>query len=321
MFTNFKNYQKYELFDKFFGQNGSFIMFCLQQHHIRVEFVDTLSIEQAVKEINELSNPQIIVWYIGCNGLRKAGSDYYKDNLLNPVLRQNFSSTFWLVDLTSWNAFKNPLGSIQKSNSCCDTIEQFSDKRIKCIRTSKIFKKIQEIKDRDFIDYFRKALRREFICEASKNFPNTNITIKEIFSNDCPIMTDWFDHDANKCYSIFQYLEGCLLIEEIFNHFVANDSTSDLEITFALPNDELKYYRDDLGSFQTDIEFIIGKRCNELGIKTLSLRIRFLAFQYGNRLQDRPYNQPGKVLKRNTFSYYDVTDIDGEMINTNILEN
>src|SRR5580704_3571692 len=116
-----------------------------KQNFVSVEFHNGLSIEQVVDEIKTLSNPQIIVWYIGCYGLRKSGADYYKQNLFTPLLQQNFQCTFWLSDLTAWNAFKNPRSSINKSSRCCDLIETYSDTHFKCIRSSKIFKKMQEI--------------------------------------------------------------------------------------------------------------------------------------------------------------------------------
>ena len=51
---------------------------------VRVEFADGLSVQQVTEEINQLSSPQIIVWYIGCYGLRKSGVQFYKDGLISP---------------------------------------------------------------------------------------------------------------------------------------------------------------------------------------------------------------------------------------------
>ncbi len=114
---------------------------------VDVEFIDGLNTEQVITNICQLSNPQVIVWYMGCYGLRKAGVQFYKDFLISPILNQNRPATFWLVDLTGWNAFKNLHGSIHRSNSCCDIIESFSDSRIKCIRSAGIFKKMQHLRE------------------------------------------------------------------------------------------------------------------------------------------------------------------------------
>jgi len=282
------------------------------QHHINVEFIENLPIETVVAEINKIKNPHVVIWCIGCNGLRKAGADFYKHNLLTPVLHQNPESTFWLMDLTAWNAFKKTRSSIAKSNRCCDMIERFSGNQLKCIRSSQIFQKMQEISDQDLIDYFRKAFRRDFICEGSNHYPNKGIFVKEIFSNHCPIMIDWYEYDANKCYSIFQYLEGCLIVDEIFKQSIVYDQRCDFQIIFALPNNESKYYKDEQCSFQNDIEFIINKHSELFNLEKINLEIKFLTFKYSSQLEHRPYNAIGKVIKPKNLSYDDIV---GRLLN------
>lgn len=278
----------------------------LTTYSLEVDFCELLSIEQTVKEISCLSNPQVIVWYIGCYGLRKTGVEFYKNCLFHPTFKNNMYATFWLVDLTAWGAFKNRQGSILKKNSCCDRIESFSDERIKCIQTAKTFQKMQEISSAELVNYFKVALAKKFVWEASEHFSNNNICIREIFSNNCMIMSDWYDSDAAKSYSVFQYFEGCLIVEEIFIKLLTEEMTDDFQIVFAIPNDEIKYYKDMSNSFRDDVLFLISRRCADLDIKKFNLQIKFLAFQYGTALQDRPYNAPGRVLKGKHLSYEDV---------------
>ena len=64
--------------------------------------------------------------------------------------------------------------------------------------------------EKDLVSYFRKSLQQDFIHDSSKNFPNVNVRVAEIFSDNCPVMTNWYDYDVSKTYSVFQYLEGCL---------------------------------------------------------------------------------------------------------------
>ncbi len=263
---------------------------------VLVSFANSQPIEQVINEIKLFSNPQIILWYIGCNGLRNEGAQFYKNSLIVPILMQKPEATFWLVDLTAWGAFKDSFGSINKSSSCCDAIEQFTDPRIKCIRSSVIFKRMQDLSDPELIDYFRIALRKNFLHKPSEKFSNKNILVKDIFSDRCPVMEDWMTQDVSKAYSVFQYLEGCFLIEEIVTQMKG------CQITFALPNDEIKYYRDELDSFQKDVSFFLSRRC----LENIEVQIKFLAFQYGNELQHRPYNMPGHKLKPKQLSYLDV---------------
>lgn len=282
----------------------------ISEHNVNVTFRDKLSTEQVVAEISHLSNPQVIVWYVGCYGLREAGVKFYRDFLISPTLNENSNATFWLVDLTAWSAFKNPQCSITKAHSCCDAIEKFSDHRIKCIRSAKIFRKMQEMSEKDFFDYFNKALCRDFISKTSRNFPNKNILVKEIFPKSCTIASQWKNHDVSKAYSIFQYLEGCLLVDEILTQDIMSQ---DIQLVFALPNDEFKYYKDKQDSFRKDIEFLISKRCSERNVKKISLNIQFLSFKYGSHSHERPYNAQGETLKNKNLTADDIIGYIEEM--------
>ncbi len=277
-----------------------------QNCSVLVKFIDELSTSEVVTAISSLSRPQVVLWYIGPTGLKKAGVEFYRDSLVSPLLNNNSETTFWLVDLTAWSAFRNVRGSIQNASSCCIAIQKFSSRKIRCIKASDIFKKMQTIREQELLEYFEKALDRGFIRKASVNFPKRNILTREIFSSDCPLMTHWYDQDVGKSYSVFQYLEGCLLCEEIFLKLYQEEARRTTEIVFALPNDELKYYHDNENSFQKDVEFLINKRCEELGISGISLNISFFAFKYGSKSEYRPYNAPGKVLKQNSLFYEDI---------------
>jgi len=252
--------------------------------HVSVEFSDVMSVEEVVEEIGRLEHPQIVVWYIGAYGLRKAGVDFYREKLIRPVLEKKADATFWLVDLTAWGAFRDRHCSVYKESCCCVVIDRFSDPRVRCIRSAKLFKKMQKMED---VEYFKKVLGRDFIHKPSRGFPKRGFCVREIFKDDCPVMEDWYDQDTGAAYSVFQYLEGCLMVDEILEQ-----TKRDAQIVFVLPNDELKYYRDELGSFQKDVEFLCG-----------NVRIKFLAFKYGTEKKQRPYNAPGKVLKRGNLTY------------------
>lgn len=272
---------------------------------ISVEFSDELTTEQVVSAVGQLSNPHIVLWYVGSYGLKEAGVHFYRNFLISPSFEVNPTAKFWLVDLTAWGAFKNLNCSIRKNHSCCDVIEDFYDDRIKCIRSSKIFKNLQEISDKEVVGYFNKALRRDFIARLSQNFPPSNITIGDIFHKSCPLADQWRHYDTSHAYSIFQYLEGCLVVEEILQQCLQANS-SEIQIVFALPNDELKYYRDEMGSFRDDIEFLVLNRFKNFDISSIHIRINFYSFKYGTRIDHRPYNTPGKVLRSKELFYSDV---------------
>jgi RimJ/RimL family protein N-acetyltransferase len=272
------------------------------QCQVSVKFVDGLPVEEIVDKIGHLKNPQVVVWYIGAYGLRKAGAEFYREALINPVLQENEGAMFWLVDLTAWGAFKHREHSVHKASCCCEAIDKLANHQIRCVKTGEIFKKMQAISDGEVIDYFKAALRRGFVHHSSRDFPNKGILVREVFKGDCPVMEEWFDHDVGKCYSVFQYLEACLLIEEIF----LQKKVRDLRVVFALPNDELKYYWDEEGAFQKDVAFLISRQCRALKWHHVDVKIKFLTFNYGIHKNQRPYNAPGKVIKRKDLAVKDI---------------
>ncbi len=254
-----------------------------------------------VEEIKKLEFPQIFLWYIGISGLKQGGVDFYRDFIISPLMEAQNHSAFWLVDLTAWGALRRSQNSITQFSSLCENIDGFSINGIKVVKTSDIFARMKNITDPIVLKYFRRAMKRAFIKASSEDVPLTNITIRSIFGDDCPILEDLYDCDASRCYSILQYLEACLLIEKI----VLQSAQKEIQIVFALPNDEIKYYKDREGSFQKDVEFLINQA---LCCDGLIINVKFLCFRYGDNKSHRPYNAPGNVLKKNRLKRNNITN-------------
>jgi hypothetical protein len=273
--------------------------------HVNVEFLENLTINQVTQHITYLFCPHVIIWYIGCKGLRSNGVQFYRDYFIGPLISLHPEVTLWLMDLTAWGAFKTPQCKVHNFSSSCSSIDSLDKFGIKCIKSSKIFDKMQKLSSEEIINYFKFALARDFISKSSLQHANVNIRTGDIFGDQCPIINEYYNYDASKSYSILQYLEGCFLVEEIFLQQMANQK-SDIEIVFALPNNELDYYRDENQSFQCDVQFLIERICKENGLRDVKINIKFLGFKYGVALSDRPYNAPGKVLKNNKLSYEEI---------------
>ncbi len=167
---------------------------------------------------------------------------------------------------------------------------------------------MREISDPELVYYFRKALQQDFIRQPSNGFAQIGTRVREVVGANCAVIADWYDCDVSQAYSVLQYLEGCLIVEEILARVVCGRQSTDQQIVFVLPNDELKYYRDEHSSFQQDVEFLLAKRCEELNIRNLNLSIKFLSFRYGTQVEHRPYNAPGKVIRSRDLSYEDIVD-------------
>ena len=277
--------------------------------NVNVEFKENLTTEQVIQEISQFSFPQVILWYIGCRGVRINGIEFYRDCLIKPLLAKHPNIKFWLMDLTAWGAFKTPSCKVNNFSSSCNTIDSLDKFGIQCIKSSEIFKRMQSIDSEEVIKYFRKALAREFISKPSLHHSNINIRLGDIFCEQCHIICEYYNYDASKAYSILQYLEGCLVVEYIFLQQMANQK-SDIEIVFALPNNELDYYKDDAQSFKMDVQFLIETICKENGVNNINLSIKFMGFKYGSCRNDRPYNAQGKVLKNSKLRYEDIIGID-----------
>lgn len=273
---------------------------------VDVSFRQHLTIAQIIDEILKLSNPQIVLWYIGCYGLKEKGALFYRDSLINPLLQQNPMTTFWLMDLTAWNAFKTKGCSIHKRSHCLDVIEKLQSDHVRCISSATIFEKLFNISDQELINYFRCALQKSFTSKKSQLFPNLDIKMKEIFEN-CLFIEPWNEYDVSKCYSIFQYMEGCLLIDEIFEKTILEKKQNEHQIIFVLPNDEFKYYQDDESSFKNDVEFLLLRRLETFKLPIQQVSIQFLSFEYGQMSEHRPYNAPGKIVKKKELTLDTIT--------------
>ncbi|MES2273151.1 MAG: hypothetical protein V4487_03045 [Chlamydiota bacterium] len=267
--------------------------------YLTVKYDKELNISQIIDKIGNLNAPHIILWYIGTSGLKKWGAEFYRDLLITPILNINEKATLWLVDLTAWGALKNPKISIKKYSNHATTIDNLNNERINCIKSSDIFNKIKSITEQHIINYLEKALSRNFIWQASANIPSNHLNIRDLFENSCCLLSKFYDFTTSKSYSMLQYLEGCLLVEEII-HKTLNKVTDEkeIQIVFALPNDEIKYYQDETNCFEKDLKFIISNLHNKK-TNDIKITVTFFSFKYGEFSHQRPYNAPGKTLKKN----------------------
>jgi hypothetical protein len=277
-----------------------------EQHEINIKFTNELPLHKVVTNLSEISSPHIILWYIGSYGLKKGCVEFYRNNLISPILAQNSEATFWLVDLTAWHAFKSPNGSILKASSCSRVIQNYNDHRIKCLPSSEIFHRMSEITDEYIIDHFTEIFTQVSFQHISSNHNLMGITVGEIFSKKIPLLDALINMDISKAYSPIQFLEGCLIVETILKSIANHVKTNSVEVVFALPNDELKYYTVERDLFKRSIEMMILQMYRQAGIDWLNLNLSFLAFQFGNQQEHRPYNIPGDCVKKNELSIGDI---------------
>jgi hypothetical protein len=265
---------------------------------ITIEYRERVPLAQMAAEIAQMASPHVLLWYIGINGLKKEAARFYRESIIDPIVEGKGNAQFWLVDLTAWGALRNPNITVNTTSSLVDKIEGFGIQNVKCIKSSETFNKMQAINDQPVVERFQKALQGGFVHKASQEFPDSQIKIKDLFT--CPIVSPCKEMDASKCYSALQYLEGCLLIDQIVHGCPKGEK---IEIVFALPNDELKYYQDETNAFQKDVEFLLNHR---YGNELKDVQVIFYSFEYGEDVHHRPYNAPGKVFNKNELRCDDI---------------
>ena len=274
---------------------------------LEVSFLNEESFNQIYHRISSLSDPQIVTWYIGCNGLKLFTSQFYRDNLIGPLYNTMPNADFWLLDLTAWNAFRDVKKCIKKFSSCCDIIEKFNLDRLHCIRSSEIFRQIEETHDQFILSKMQNIQKMGFIKENSLNYKKNNFITNQLFPNGCPLMNIWLSVDTSRSYSAFQFIEGCFIIKNIIHHIIMHDPQRlKIEIAFVLPNDEYKYYKDEHHTFQKSVNLFTTHICRTLGVKTLDVNIFFMNFKFGKKSSDRPYNVPGQTLKKQTLKKHHI---------------
>jgi hypothetical protein len=261
---------------------------------VSVLFRKNLSRQELIQAIAQVQKPQVIFWYIGEYGLREQGVNYYKKDL-KKILETDNQSTCVLYDLTAWAALKDKTKSLYDSNSNMERISQFGISGLKTLKSNDFFEWLEKENNPKTVSYFQDVvLKRPFIFKASQGFPNTNIKIGEVFKKGCPILTPHFERDCGKSYSALQYLEGYYLISQLVEEGISQ-GLSEINLIFALPNDEWKYYEDKDNSLMQDVSSLTKEKLCEK-TKNLKVNILFYTFNFTQDSRSRPYNAGSKNI-------------------------
>lgn len=241
------------------------------------------------QEIAKINNPQVIFWYIGAYGLREDGVKYYRKDLTKLL---GSSATCQLYDLTAWAPFssKESDNSIQSFNQNADLINQFAIPQIQCIKSCDFFNWLIRSKEIEKKELQKILQKRSFIYRASESYTDNQRTIGEIFKWQCPPLADLYEQKSSKCYSAIQYMEGIYLVKSLTKKALEKDPDSkEINLVFALPNDEDRYYRDQDNSFAEDIKALLQEDFGNQ-LKNKKVNVTFLTFGYTNQPSSRPYN-------------------------------
>lgn len=257
---------------------------------VNVIFKEKLTRSALINEIAKVDQPQVVLWYMGAYGLREQAANYYRKDL-KKILDLRNQSTCILYDLTAWGAFKSDKVKIDDFNpnvSRINEIAKIEQLRIQCFKSSDFFNWLKTENNAKIYAYFKEiVLKREFIFQKSEQFNEVNIKIGQVFENACPILTNEYERDCSKSYSALQYIEGCYLVNRILEESLSNPS-DEVNLVFALPNNEADYYQDPLNSFAQDVTTLLQEKLGNQFQKKVN--IMFYTFQFGKDPSNRPYN-------------------------------
>lgn len=264
-----------------------------EKHEITICLRKLETMPGVVECLSTLGSRNIILWYIGCYGLKKSCVEFYKKEIILPVLKNSLVTTFWLVDLTAWFGLKDVRGSIKTDSSLSCDIEKMGSVYFEVIRSSETFRNISEFAQKLTLENLISSMNSIVSAKPHKNERRTGILLEDLFPGDVPLLNPFKKQDSGEFYAALQYIEGLFIVQKILDHlFSANKdfAQENLSIQFVLPEDEYKYYLCSNASFETDLYLIVVNFCKLIGIEKISLNIEFLSFPFRKNKSRRPYN-------------------------------
>ena len=284
-----------------------------EQLKLFVQFCPIIqSKEQLRAKIQQLSNPQVITWFLE-KELRIDWFKYLRDDLIAPIRAESKcgNPTFFLYDLGKWLLLNQKCDKTKlRISSKTQKIKDLECPDIKFLYSADFFQFLKS-NSLELKDYVNDVLweKRPFIWKINtkkiaKKLPRSNITVKESFrGKNEPLLENILESSVNGSYSGLRYLEGYFLIRKILeeNKFKSGD---DINIVFLLPNNEDQYYKneDDLKSFEKDVLEML--RIEKPSFTKSQITITFIPFEWnenGNDIEDAlPYkSKSGKPIIEN----------------------
>lgn len=272
---------------------------------VKIDFASNiLPAKEVIESIqNDIPDPQIILWYSGESGLKERGATFYK-NIFNSFLNKEMYH-FHLYDLEAWKALRNSKASVVKKGAYTTSINKASLAHFSAIGSHKFFKYIKDANSDNLKNYVNTSiLDNKFIFSSSIDRVKSNLSLKQALRSDDSLMSSLNELDTALAYSPLQYLEGLFLVNHIVKKSLELNKSS-VNIVFLLPNDEAKYYKDDLVLLNQNIDKVLEldeERGYLPGLNDCKITISFMFFEYGNSLSERPYisrEKSDKLIKPN----------------------
>lgn len=292
---------------------------------------ESFPLKLAIARVNEIKNPQVILWFSNYfGGVKKAQLEWNKTNLFKTMP----NATFWLTDLKAWGFLSvdaKQLGVIYKglvtklksegqlSEAECPLLTQSSSvvdnditksQMYRLLASKSFFKWLLEVEDMELInDDTCNRLCKDLPREESLPYSLAEMGFKPKLLNRSLVRyagkekTNMLDVEFSLIYPVLQYLEGIYYATRIIESKLPIAPGEEVSVVFLLPNKEFAYYAvpDENVCFQLfkeGIEKALAKYKNQIQGK---ISIFIEPFAYGDNFYDAPYYLGNKPLKKQKF--------------------
>jgi hypothetical protein len=238
---------------------------------------------EVMLEIKAIEGPvDVYTWYEGPSGLTSKGALFIRDEIVQPLTLDKRDVKICLYSLKGWDFFRN-VGSMDATTPLGDQVNRINNVAVHCFFAASFF---QYCSDRDqyesVYDFVCEELpKKGWLLALSSDQLESGKKVYDFFDSKPSLFDCIREMDVKKAYSLMQYIEGYYLVRE------------KVEVFFALPNDEIKYYEDD---FVKDVQKMLALDFREV-IESVEVNVKIRCFNYGDSLRARPYIDRGKKIK------------------------
>ena len=262
---------------------------------------NTMTVEKVVAEVAKMSGPTTIYcWYVGPEGLPKAGATFMTENIIRPLIEKKSDITLCLYSLEDWS-FNKAVSQMTEDTAMTREIRRVSRASIECLSSASFFQFCKEARKNEelYQEVSRCLMDNKQLITISERFAPLGLTIDAFYDEEPSLLDAIKGMDLKKAYSYMQYVEGYYLVRRLALQAL-KDGRSSVNAAFVLPGGEGKYYR----NFTDDLPRLLKKDLGE-SIEALDIRVSFLFFKYQEGADTRPYlTKSGSYVQLSEVSQY-----------------
>lgn len=246
----------------------------------------------------------VYCFYEGVRGLPVRGARFLKEKIFFPIYAEKRDIKFLLYSLKGWD-FKKCVLSMPKQTALGDMINRINRSALEGLSSLDFFRYcVQGSRKNALYSYIQQELpKKNWLFDLSIKQRELGKKVIDFFDQQSNVFDCVQDLDVARAYSCMQYIEGYYLIKKSVERGLAQGRKT-IEVVFAMPNDESKYYED----FPKDIPEMLKKDFG-IALQGVAVKITMRSFLYGGAFSDRPYidtNFRASYIKtRNILPYFD----------------